>query len=189
MEKEFYELPCKQLKEELITIIENMDCDDRQLFEIRYLMELDVNDPIPDEEFSRGKVLFNDNYSGKFRQDFIINKREINRMIGENWDKRYFHIFFIDDNGDLGIVFRFSNIETFDLNNYEIDLNNETAYLLRGQIVETFNRTYPSFTSLRQNYKNGIGTKIMSITNRNPCLTEYITYSMKKIFLFGGFKS
>ncbi|UKB84452.1 hypothetical protein LF887_02020 [Chryseobacterium sp. MEBOG06] len=188
MKQKFEELSCKELKEELITIITNMDCDDQQLLEIRYLMANYISDPIPDEEYIRGKELFNTNYSNKFRDEFIITKKEINKIIGENWDKKYLHIFFIDDNGDLGILFRFSDIETFSPTNFEIDLNNETAYILRGQMAESFNRSSPSFFNIKQNYKNGVGTKIIAGIDSNPVLTEYVTYQMRKIFLFNGFE-
>ncbi|WP_160139496.1 hypothetical protein [Chryseobacterium sp. c4a] len=186
------ELSCDELKKQVITAIENADCDEELLQEIKNSWNIWFNDPILPRIYDEAKQLFKDECSKagiKIRDSFIISKVWFNKIIGDNWDKEFMHIFFIDNNNDLDIVFRFSDTENFKStigNDIELDLNSESAYSLKnGQAIQ-FDRTSPDFSTLTSNYKEGVGEKISSI--QNSTLTEYITYNMKKIFLFNGFE-
>ncbi|WP_294276317.1 hypothetical protein [uncultured Chryseobacterium sp.] len=186
------ELSCDELKRQVITAVENADCDSEFILGIKNYLNIFFNDPVPVDLFDEAKKLLNDechNAQVAFKDSFLISKNWLNRIIGENWDKEFMHIFFIDDDGELSIVFRFSDTETFrstvgqDIN---LDLNKESAYLLKnGQVIQ-FDRLSSDFSSLTAAYKQGIGNRISTI--QNSMLTEYITYSMKKIFLFNGFE-
>lgn len=181
------ELPCEDLKKQLITIIENTDCDSELLMVIKYYTNLYLNDPIFTYESDKRRFIEACAQAQiKVKDKFIIGKRLLNKIIGENWDKKFMHIFFTDNNGDLSLLFRFSDIETFSNSNIEMDLNTESAYVLIAEEFIKFDRNSSDFSSILSQYKNGIGNKIKLI--ENSLLTEYITYSMKKIFLFNGFE-
>ncbi|WP_449388586.1 hypothetical protein [Chryseobacterium lineare] len=181
------DLSCEELKKELVTIIENADCDSELLIGIKYYLNLYLNDPIFTYESDKERFVNACNTAQiKIKDEFIIDKKLFNKIIGENWDKRFMHIFFIDDNGDLSLLFRFSDIETFNASNIKVDLNMESAYTLKEGEFTKLDRYSPDFDNISARYKSGVGSKIELI--QNSLLTEYITYSMKKIFLFNGFE-
>jgi hypothetical protein len=147
-------------------------------------------------EIYYAKYLFVENYcdgmSGEpfFTNNFKINKDEINRIVATNDQKKFLHFFFCNiklpgSNNDLGLIFRFSDIETYNTDE-ELDTNDGEAYLLidNGAIIQLDSNT--KFTQIRHEYKLGIANEIVIQPHHE--LTEYITYSMSNLLLFKGFE-
>lgn len=194
-------LNCEEIKKQLIKEIDSKSCKEilvENNFRLKALklekanvnLESIVADPISEIDAERNKLLFNNNYEGMFRDEFTIGQAEINRVIGENWGKKFLHIFFINHpnvDNELSIVLRFSRIETFDDTNWNLDLSRESAYWLAddGTLIP-FNSSSERFTILKDNYITGIGARILNSPDAE--LTYYVTYEMSKILSFNGFE-
>lgn len=125
----------------------------------------------------------------KLVDKFTVSKEEMNQIINDNKGLDFMHIFFIDDNDRLNIIFRFSKIRTYDNSGGNLDLGNENAYSLNADKTVSKLGDTPSFTSIVKNYRNGsVKNVILSSFPTDSKLTEYITYEMQLIEAFEGFQ-
>jgi len=160
--------------------------------EIAYMSADPIADPIPPIDARNNRDLFEQVYQGiTFKNIFKINNSAINKMIGENWSKKYLHIFFINDkdvNNELSLVFRFSRVENLDINNLNItDFEKESAYwLLNDGDINSFDSNSEKFSILKEKFEKGIAKELLKPDNIE--LTYYITYDVPKILSFNGFE-
>lgn len=189
------EQSCMDLKLRLITEILNANCEDN-----KYLNFLSENliehylvyKPMTLQMYKECKKRFDKHFfikqGYKVENKFVISKNEINRILNDNIDKNYMHIFFIDDNGKLNIIFRFSDIEEFDRDGGNLDLGDDMAYWLQNDGSVQDVPATPSFTDIVNIYRNGTVKKLVMETLNNQNATEYIVYKMEAIRNFKDFE-
>ena len=189
---------CTEYKEYLLAVKENPDLD---LFfnHFRFktgenVMMLPKCQSEHDKDFGRYDGLY-----GKEISNFKILQREINGIVGRNWNKKFMHIFFITESKDsmvLKLIFRFSDVEEFLQNKYDLDFNFErsgerveTAYELlpNGTFIELTNIS-KSLQELSDNYKDGEVGNFLKSKSTDFVITDYITYKILDILDFNGFE-
>lgn len=194
MEKEDQDF--EQLRKQLTEIINNNfdKFSNKRIFNLGLFF---VGKPMPSEHAKNNRDLFERYYlnghpDNKIADNkFLINKDEINKIIGENWTKDYFHVFFVNDKDNpntLSLIFRFSDIETFNVSNID-NLDDDKAYrLLNGRIIPHTN-TDTAFSQLQSEFENGnIGERIKKVLGIDTEITLYTTYEMSEVLLFRGFE-
>lgn len=172
-------------KQKFVTLVQDMD---EKHFEFRSTIDK-TNLPISNLEAYYNRLQLIDKYGTTVKSEFLVTAAEFNDMISGNPNADYMHVFLINDvinaTNELGIVFRFSNIQKFDANNYNL-ATNEKAYYLQNGICSTFNAASKSFDTIKQELVANVGQTISNIPDAN--LTHYVTFDMEKIREFGLFE-
>ncbi|WP_346983949.1 hypothetical protein [Chryseobacterium sp. POE27] len=189
------EQSCMDLKLWLITEILNASCDNNKSLDFLnedWLEQYLMYKPLTLEMYKECKKRFDKHFFSKqgykVENKFTISKNEINRIVNDNVDKTYMHIFFIDDNGSLNIIFRFSDLEEFDKSDGNLNLGNDKAYWLQSDGSVRDVAATPSFTSIVDIYRKGAVNNLVTTTLNNSNATEYIVYKMEAIKNFKDFE-
>lgn len=189
------EQSCMNFKLMLITEILNARCENNKSLDFitpdwnRYIL---VGKPMSLEMYTKCKKKFENYFCNKQEckvvSKFIISKNEINRIVNDNIEKNYMHIFFTDNHGILNIIFRFSDIEEFDYQGGNLDLGDDKAYQLQTDGFVEDMPAIPSFTSIVENFREGVVNNLIMATLQKYRITEYIVYKMEAIRAFEDFE-
>lgn len=187
------------LKEKVKEQVEHLKYDNLKNYKI-HKTSSDVERfvlPMHYVEISRAKHLFVENYcdpisgESKFMNNFKINKNEINRIVDDNRGKVFLHFFFCNiqfpgGNNDLGLIFRFSDLNEYSTEE-ELISNDGLAYFLtnNGNVIQLASNS--GFIQIRDDYRKEVGEKIV-IDPTTQELTEYITYEVRNLLLFKDFE-
>lgn len=202
--KNYQEIDCEEFRTLMIKYINDLKCEEIEKIGKTYKFIFFNNDsflskdfkPESKENYNTYRGIYKDYYydnnnKSKLKENFTIDFNDLNSVVNSNNSKTYMHIFFINEviagENELSILLRFSNIETFDNSNIELN-KDEDLYLLSGKNLKKYDLN-KTIKELIYDYENNILKKIKNINpskNKNP--TYYITYLMSDINSFKGFE-
>jgi|GEM_PF-5334984 len=188
MENQKSNFDCQEIKKQLITQIENLDCDELEKLEDIEILSINIHEEITEQEFIRIKK----NYNDKFKTSILgyeglvhhINNIDSEEIVSNNSKRAYLYFYFVRRNAVNTLALKFSDRDN--LHNDFSSLSDEKIYIidLNEKLKEINSEELEAFS---EDYQRTFEAIVMQITNQSP--TKYIRTEIKRLYEIGFWKN